>query len=149
LFAIQEELRRRDRGAAVRLEIEASAPDSIAASLAGDLSLSAEDVYRVDGPLQISELSGLIEFDSRPEHRVEPLVPAGSARFRETESVLQAVRQRDLLLHHPYDSYDPVVRFIEEAAEDPDVLAIKQTLYRTSPDSPILRALSRAAENGK
>ncbi|HEY8209236.1 MAG TPA: polyphosphate kinase 1 [Myxococcaceae bacterium] len=149
LSTIQDELRRRDRGAAVRLELDAGAPDSLAGLLAGALNLSAADVYAVNGPLNLSELSALREADNRAELSVEPWVPAVPQRLREAESILQAIRAGDVVLHHPYDSYDPVTRFLEEAAEDPDVLAIKQTLYRTSPDSPIARALSRAVEYGK
>src|SRR6185369_7584135 len=86
----------------------------------------------------------------RPELRVEPLrtyIPAPLRR--EGDTMVGAIAQRDILLHHPYESFDPIVRFVEEAADDPDVLAIKQTMYRTSGDSPIARALGRAAENGK
>ena len=149
LSTIQDELRRRDRGAAVRLELDASAPESLARLLVEALNLGAEDVYAVNGPLQISELSALRDADNRPELSVEPLQPAVPQRLRDTESILQVIRSGDVVLHHPYDAYDPVTRFIEEAAEDPEVLAIKQTLYRTSPDSPIARALSRAVEYGK
>jgi polyphosphate kinase len=149
LSTIQDELRRRDRGAAVRLELDASAPESLAGRLAEALNLNAEDIYAVHGPLNLAELSALRDAENRPELSVEPWAPAVPQRLRDAESVLQVIRSGDVLLHHPYDSYDPVVRFIEEAAEDPDVLAIKQTLYRTSPDSPIARALSRAVEYGK
>jgi len=149
LSDIQDELRRRDRGAAVRLELDASAPESLAGRLAQALNLNAEDVYAVQGPLNLTELAALREADNRPELSVEPWVPAVPQRLKDAESILQVIRSGDVLLHHPYDSYDPVTRFIEEAAEDPDVLAIKQTLYRTSPDSPIARALSRAVEYGK
>ncbi len=149
LSTIQEELRRRDRGAAVRLEIDSGASPALEAQLTAALKLTPADVYRVAGPLQISDLTALEAFDPRPEHRVEPFVPAVPLALKESDSVLAVVGQRDILLHHPYESFDPVVRFVEEAAEDPNVLAIKQTLYRTSGDSPIARALSRASENGK
>src|SRR5262249_42662598 len=107
------------------------------------------DVYRITGPLQLSDMTALADGDPRPELRVEPLQPALPASFRDAESLFTVVAARDVLLHHPYESFDPVVRFLSEAAEDPSVLAIKQTLYRTSGDSPFVRALSRAAENGK
>jgi polyphosphate kinase len=149
LSSIQDELRRRDRGAAVRLEVEASASADLEATLASSLKLTAPDVYRMSGPLQLSDLTALSEADARPELHVEPLVPVMPPLLRDAESILSVVGQKDLLLHHPYESFDPVVRFIEEAAEDPNVLAIKQTLYRISSDSPIARALSRAVENGK
>jgi polyphosphate kinase len=150
LSTVQEELRRRDRGQAVRLELDDAASPELEASLTRALGLSASDVYRAHGPLQIQDLVALAEADPRPELRVEPFVAAVPAPLRrDSDSVVTAISQRDLLLHHPYESFDPVVRFIEEAADDPNVLAIKQTLYRTSGDSPLVRALSRAAENGK
>jgi polyphosphate kinase len=149
LSTIQEELRRRDRGAAVRLEIEAGAAPAIEAQLTAALKLSPPDVYRVSGPLQLQDLLALESHDARPELRVEPFTPSVPYAVKDADSMLAVVGQRDILLHHPYESFDPVVRFIEEAAEDPNVLAIKQTLYRTSGDSPIARALSRASENGK
>jgi polyphosphate kinase len=149
LSTIQEELRRRDRGAAVRLEVSADAPADLENALSRSLKLDAADVYRVQAPLQMSDLQALGDADPRPELRVEPLLPSIPPELRDAESVVEAVAKRDILLHHPYQSFDPVVRFIEEAADDPNVLAIKQTLYRTSGDSPFVRALSRAAENGK
>ncbi len=149
LSTVQEELRRRDRGAAVRLELDAAASPSLEQELTVALKLSAADVYRIRGPLQLADLMALVELDRRPELRAEPFQPAVPAALRESESILQVVGTRDVLLHHPYESFDLVVRFLEEAAEDPNVLAIKQTLYRTSADSPIARALSRAVENGK
>ena len=148
LSTIQDELRRRDRGAAVRLEIASNAGPEIERELTRSLHLDASDVYRMAGPLQPSDLMALGDFDPRPELRVEPLVPA-VPRLLQGSSVFDLVEQQDVLLHHPYESFEPVVRFIEEAADDPNVLAIKQTLYRTSGDSPFVRALSKAAENGK
>jgi polyphosphate kinase len=149
LSTVQEELRRRERGAAVRLELDAGASPQLEAALTAALKLGAPDVYRLDGPLQPSDLLALKDVDPRPELGVEPLVPSVPPVLREEGSLLDVIAERDLLLHHPYESFDPVVRFLEEAAEDPDVLAIKQTLYRTSGDSPVARALSRAVENGK
>jgi polyphosphate kinase len=149
LSTIQEELRRRDRGAAVRLEIAASAPPDLVSHLMGALRLEERDVYALKAPLQLNDLLALADADPRPELRVETVVPSVPRLFHEHDTVTATVSRRDVLLHHPYESFDPVVRLIEEAAEDPDVLAIKQTLYRTSGDSPFVRALSRAAENGK
>jgi polyphosphate kinase len=148
LASIQQELRRRDRGAAVRLEIDDSASQFIESVLTGALKLSPSDVYRVHGPLQVSDLTAVSDVDPRPENRVEPFVPAQPA-FMKEDSIFTAISQRDLLVHHPYESFDPVVRLLEEAADDPNVLAIKQTLYRTTGDSPIGRSLVRASENGK
>ncbi len=150
LSTIQQELRRRERGAAVRLELDNAASTALESQLTYALKLTPPDVYRVNGPLQLQDLSGLSDADPRPENRLEPMVPVVPAFLRDAESILQVVGQRDILLHHPYESFDPVVRFIEEAADDPNVLAIKQTLYRTTGgDSPIGRALVRASENGK
>jgi polyphosphate kinase len=149
LSTIQDELRRRDRGAAVRLEIDAAAPADILRKLTSVLHLDASDIYAIDGPLQLSDLTALTDADPRPELRVEPLVPAIPQWLRECDSIFDVVGKKDVLLHHPYESFDSVLRFIEEAAADPAVLAIKQTLYRTSGDSPIVGALYRAAENGK
>ena len=148
LASIQQELRRRDRGAAVRLEIDNAATPAIEAMLTSALKLSTSDVYRVEGPLQVSDLTAVSDVDQRPENRVEAFVPS-QPPFMKEDSIFTAITQKDLLVHHPYESFDPVVRLLEEAADDPNVLAIKQTLYRTTGDSPIGRSLVRASENGK
>jgi polyphosphate kinase len=149
LSAVQEELRRRERGAAVRLEIAAAAADPIVTALVQALKLEPGDVYRVEAPLELQDLGKLTDSNPRAELREEPHVPVVPACFEEGVPVREIIARADVLLHHPYESFEPVVRFVEEAADDPDVLAIKQTLYRTSGDSPFVRALSRAAENGK
>ncbi len=149
LSSIQEELRRRDRGAAVRLEIDAAASKEAEEVLVSALKLTPADVYRIDGPLHGQDLGSLGELDPRPELHAEAFTPVTPPVFRDAESILSVISTRDVLLHHPYESFDPVTRFMEEAAEDPNVLAIKQTLYRTSLDSPVARALERAVENGK
>jgi polyphosphate kinase len=149
LSTIQEELRRRELGDAVRLELSQNASPELETLLVQSLELDAPDVYRVVSPMQLQDLTAIADSDPRPELRCEPLSPVVPKILREADSVVEVVRQRDVLLHHPYESFDPVVRFIAEAAEDPNVLAIKQTLYRTSGDSPFVRALSRAAGNGK
>jgi polyphosphate kinase len=151
LSTIQEELRRRELGAAVRLELSASASADVEKLLAEALEVEPGDIYRTSSPLQLQDLTALEKLDSRPELRVEPLVPALPATLRDPETpIFDVVKKGDVLLHHPYESYDPVVRFVDEAADDPNVLALKMTLYRTSGgDSPFVRALSRAAQNGK
>jgi polyphosphate kinase len=149
LSTIREELRRRDRGAAVRLELDGAASPELEELLTRVLVLGSQDVYRVHGPPQLSDLTALAELHPRPELRVEQLAPELPPSLRDTDSMFATIRSGDVMLHHPYESFDPVVRFIEEAAEDPEVLAIKQTLYRTSGDSPIARALSKAVEYGK
>ncbi len=149
LSTIEDELRRRDRGAAVRLELDAGASPELEEALTGALKLGTPDVYRSAAPLQPADLNALVDLDPRSELRVEPHPPTLPPQLRDLESFFPLLSQRDVLLHHPYESFDAVVRFVEEAADDPNVLAIKQTLYRTSGDSPIARALARAAENGK
>jgi polyphosphate kinase len=151
LSTIQEELRRRELGAAVRLELSASASPEVEEMLATSLKVDKADIYRVASPMQLQDLTALEKYDPRPELRVEPLVPAVPPPLRDPDtSIFDVVKKADVLLHHPYESYDPVVRFIDEAADDPNVLALKMTLYRTSGgDSPFVRALSRAAQNGK
>jgi polyphosphate kinase len=151
LNTIQEELRRRELGAAVRLELSADASADVEHLLSTALKVEPADIYRISSPLQLQDLTTLDKFDARPELRVETLVPAVPPLLRDPDvPIFDVVKQGDILLHHPYESYDPVVRFIDEAADDPNVLALKMTLYRTSGgDSPFVRALSRAAQNGK
>jgi polyphosphate kinase len=149
LKAVQEELRRRDRGTAVRLEIAVSTSQDMEQTLIKALRVEPYEVYRTSAPMQLQDFMSLGDGDTRPEFFTEPLVPAPTPAFKDADSVFAVVRDKDVLVHHPYESFDPVVRFIEEAADDPNVLAIKQTLYRTSWNSPFVRALSRAAENGK
>jgi len=151
LKTIQKELRRRERGNAVRLEIAHDTPADIVAFLRSVLRLEEDDVYRLDGPLHLADLGPIaqiagVEFR---ELRDEPFSPQIVPPLQEYDDIFRVIAQRDILLQHPYESFEDVVEFIEEAARDPKVLAIKQTLYRTSADSPIVRALIRAAENGK
>jgi polyphosphate kinase len=151
LSTMQEELRRRELGAAVRLELAADSSPDIERWLATSLKIDSADIYRIRAPFQLQDLIALDKFDSRGELRVEPLVPVTPPSLRDPDTpIFDVVKKSDQLLHHPYESYDPIVRFIDEAADDPSVLAVKMTLYRTSGgDSPFVRALSRAAQNGK
>lgn len=149
LMAVQEELRRRDRGTAVRLELSATASVDMERTLCKALKVESYEGYRVQAPLQMQDFMSIGENDPRPELHAEPVLQTQAPAFKDQDSVLAVVRERDVLLHHPYESFDPVVRFVEEAADDPNVLAIKMTMYRTSWNSPFVRALSRAAENGK
>ncbi|MGH2408210.1 MAG: polyphosphate kinase 1 [Candidatus Limnocylindrales bacterium] len=154
LLAIEEELRRRRFGKAVRLEVERSMPLETRTILQRGVDLDPDDVYDVAGMLDLTALTVIAELDApalqgRPWHPVTParLMPVDED---EPADVFAAIRAGDLLVHHPYESFvGSVQRFIEQAAEDPDVLTIKQTLYRTSGDSPIVKALIRAAEKGK
>ncbi len=153
LQTIQQELRRRDRGNAVRMNIEQSTPARVVEYLARALKLDPRfDVYQVQGPLHISDLGVLVPSSDLREHRDEPFQPVVMPVLKElvdNDEFFGALKERDVLLHQPYDSFESVVEFVQRAAEDPQVLAIKQTLYRTSGDSPIVRALARAAESGK
>jgi polyphosphate kinase len=153
LAAVEMELRRRRFGKAVRLEVDSSTSDEVTELLCRELELDPDDVYRVDGPLDLGGLWGVYELD-RPELKDEPwtpvtqprLVPSGDA----TVDLFSVLRGGDILVHFPYDSFTTSVEaFIKQAAADPQVLAIKLTLYRTSGDSPIVKALIRAAERGK
>ena len=146
LDSVDSQLHRRRKGAAVRLEIEAGADLEIIERLRSNFALAAWQVFQVNGPVNLSRLFNL--YDQTPRAGSE--IPAVYARKScdvppDPPALFSLLRQRDVLLHHPYDSYSTVVRFIESAAHDPDVLSIKQTLYRTSEDSPIVRALMEAA----
>jgi len=151
LQTIQAELRRRDRGHAVRVEIGiGEGVDASVAHLCRALAIDpAQDVYRVVGPLHFADLLDVIERSTSRELRDPPHSPQVPQPLRDADDLFAVIRERDVILHHPYDAFDPVVEFINQAADDPQVLAIKQTLYRTGGDSPIVRALARAAENGK
>jgi len=148
LRAIESELRKRRFGEPVRLEVELPMPSHTRRMLLDALSLGDVDLYEIDGMLGTSDLWTLANLD-RAELRDPPFTPAIPKRLVGQPDIFAAIREGDILLHHPYDSYDPVVQFLQQAAEDPQVLAIKQTLYRTSGNSPTIQALIRAAENGK
>jgi polyphosphate kinase len=148
LKTMQRQLRKRERGQAVRLELASDAPAEVESFLRGALRLEPSDIYRVDGPLRLNDLLSLGSHSQLDDFRDEPFAPLLVPQLHEGE-IFKALAERDFLLHHPYESFDHVVDFVTEAAGDPDVLAIKQTLYRTSADSPVISALIRAAENGK
>jgi len=145
LDTVDTQLHRRRKGAAVRLEIDAGANIEIVERLRSNFGLEPWQIFRVDGPVNLSRLFNLYDQTPRPDLKFQPFTPRDLAVRRETPTMFHELRRRDVLLHHPYDSYLPVVQFIESAANDPDVLSIKQTLYRTSEDSPIVRALIAAA----
>lgn len=149
LKAIEEEVRKRRRGAAVRLEIEADAPPEVEQFLMNSLDLEPIDVYPTPGMLDPTGLFQVYSLPGYPQLRDPQFLPQPVPEFAFASNPWTAIRTRDLLLHHPYESFAPVVEFIEAAAADDRVLAIKQTLYRTSSDSPIVRALQRAADSGK
>jgi polyphosphate kinase len=159
LKLIEDRIKARQRGQAVRIEIASKADDALAEMIIDEEGLQGSarsqcddysEVYRIDGPLDLTslwELYKLPGFDRLHDKPFTPRIPRGLER--RSPDMFAAIAQRDILLHHPYDSFDPVVEFVTTAAADPRVLAIKQTLYRTSGDSPISRALMAAAESGK
>jgi polyphosphate kinase len=149
LQTIEEELRKRRSNRVVRLEVEAGVGDALLGILVGRLDIEVPDIYHVRGPLDVRALQPLVDLPALERLREAPLKPVPSLDAAELQDIFGLIRQRDVLLHHPYESFDPVVAFVTAAARDPDVLAIKQTLYRTSGDSPIVQALGEAAENGK
>ena len=148
LKKIEEELLNLRRGAAVRLEVETDVSDNILEKLCDQLELSPEYVYRLNGPLNPMRLMSLLDID-RPDLKFPSFAPVNTSVLRDTSKIFSTIRRQDVMLHHPYDSFTPVVDFVEHAARDPKVFAIKQTLYRTSGDSPIVRALIEASRNGK
>ena len=148
LRAIESELRRRRFGEPVRLEIEPAMPAHLREMVLEALELDVSDCYEVDGMLGTADLMTLVNLDD-PELHDPPFTPAIPKRLHGVTDMFAVIREGDLLLHHPYESFDPVVQFVNQAATDPDVLAIKQTLYRTSGNSPVVAALLAAAGNGK
>jgi polyphosphate kinase len=149
LQSIQQELRRRERGNAVRLEVSGDAPAGSLAKLVKAFKLDPDkDVYIVNGMLNAADLMSITRIEDRAL-RDEPFQPHAVPPLREADDLFAVLREQDVLLHHPYESFDGVVELIARAADDPDVLAIKQTLYRAGGDSAIVKALVRAAESGK
>ena len=152
LEAMQEQLARRRKGDAVRLEVQRGANPAVVEHLLDTFNLDRDDLYEVDGPINLTRLMAIYGSENRPELKDASFSPATPAALRGADTpdaYFGVIARDDILLHHPYDSFRPVTRFIEYAASDPQTLAIKVTLYRTSKDSPIVRALMNAAQSGK
>src|SRR5438876_10503909 len=149
LRTIEQELRRSSRGNAVRLEVEADCPKDFLELLLRFFSLSEPDAYKLDGPLSMTHLAPLVANDAFAKLKDRPFQPARDPALPPHADFFEVLRRQDVLLHHPYDSFDQIVEWIEAAAKDPQVLAIKITLYRTSGDSAIVEALIDAANAGK
>jgi polyphosphate kinase len=149
LEVIEESLRQRKWGVAIRLEIEKGADSRILNRLLSELEISEDQIYMIPGPIDLNflkKISGLKGY----EHLLYPLLkPAPNRSLRDSENIFEEIRRGDILMHHPYHSFNPIIDLVKNAAEDPQVLAIKQTLYRVSDNSPIVEALVSAAENGK
>jgi polyphosphate kinase len=145
LETIRVELHNRRKGDAVRLEIETGADPEIVERLRVNFELDEDQVFPGEGPVNLSRLMFLYDDVRRPDLKFPPFTPRSLVLSRKSTNIFDELRQHDVLLHHPYDSYDPVVEFIQQGAEDPAVMSMKQTLYRTSEDSPVFKALTEAA----
>jgi polyphosphate kinase len=149
LTAVEQSLKQRKWGSAIRLEIENDINKSLLRLLEAELELFEEDEYEIPGPLDLTFLMKLSAVRGYEHLRYKPFTPIINSQLTGEEDIFKLILEKDILLHHPYESFDSVVNLVSKAATDPDVLAIKQTLYRVSGDSPIIDALILAAENGK
>jgi polyphosphate kinase len=149
LHALEGELHQRRFGDAVRLEVATECPDEMVSLLRSEFELGPEDIYRCNGPVNLTRLMAVPDMIERPELKFPSFTPSRPRQLPVGIDFFEAIRQNDLLLHHPYESFSPVVELLRQAAADPDVVVIRQTLYRTGPDSPIAKTLVEAARAGK
>ena len=149
LEEIQKQLKKRQWGEAIRLEIESNVDKQLLKILKKELSISSEDIFQISGPLDLTFLMKMYGLDGFSHLKTPKYIPQPVPELMNEDDIFTNIRKGDILLHHPYQSFDPVVNFVRSAARDPEVLAIKQTLYRVSGNSPIIAALAEAADNGK
>ena len=149
LKEIENKLKMRQWGEVIRLEIEEKVDKKLLKFLKTELKVSDEDIFQIAGPIDLTFLMKMYGLDGFDEYKIPKYIPAAVPALMNEDDIFTNIRKGDILLHHPYMTFDPVVQFVQQAAKDPDVLAIKQTLYRVSGNSPIIAALAQAAENGK
>ncbi|SEP65402.1 polyphosphate kinase [Lachnospiraceae bacterium RM5] len=149
LTEIEKQIKKRQWGAVIRLEIEDKADVKILKFLKKELNVEQKAVYNIKGPIDLTFLMKFYDICDNDGLKEKKYIPVRPHMIKDDENIFDRIKMGDILLHHPYESFEPVVRFIDEAAKDPDVLAIKQTLYRVSGNSPIIASLAKAAENGK
>ncbi len=148
LTTVEEVMEQRAKGKPVRIELDCSMHENICHMLEKKLGVTSSMIYRISHPVGMADLMQLMSLD-RPDLKDTPFLPSVPVELSEGKDIFTAIRRRDIMLYHPYDSFTPVVNFLRQAAHDPDVLAIKITLYRVGPNSPIVNALMEARENGK
>ena len=149
LVEIKKKLKKRQWGEAIRLEVEERTDPSLLAFLKNELKVEEEDIFRINGPLDLTVLMKIYSLEGFEILKDKKHTPVSNPRFIDCEDIFEEIKKKDILLSHPYESFDPVIDFVAKAAADKDVLAIKQTLYRVSGNSPIIKALANAADNGK
>ncbi len=149
LKEIEKQVKRRQWGKAIRLEVQDSVPKKLLKILVDELQIEEEDIFRIDGTVDLTVFMKVYGLEGFEDYKLKRFEPIPVYDINPDEDIFTSIRKKDILMHHPYESFEPVVNFIKEAARDKDVLAIKQTLYRVSGNSPIIAALEEAAENGK
>lgn len=149
LVEIQKQLKKRQWGEVIRLEAEEKMDKRLLKILKTEFDIKNEDIFSIQGPLDLTMLMKIYGLDGFGQYKAKKYIPAPVPEFQNDKDIFEVIREGDVFLHHPYMSFDPVVNFVRQAAKDPGVLAIKQTLYRVSGNSPIIAALAQAAENGK
>ena len=149
LVEIKKKLKKRQWGEAIRLEVEERTDPSLLAFLKNELNIEEDDIFRINGPLDLTVLMKIYSLEGFERLKDKKHIPVSNPRFIDCEDIFEEIKKKDILLSHPYESFDPVIDFVAKAAADKDVLAIKQTLYRVSGNSPIIKALANAADNGK